>query len=222
MALGLPDAALPAAAVCCRMNCLILASGSPRRKELLTQIGVSFVIDVPNIDESIITGESPENYVSRLSKEKVMQVAERNQGSVVLAADTTVVSGETILGKPASRSDGMRMLQNLSGSVHSVLTGVSVWAGETTTICTTSLVRFRELCQQEIEWYWETGEPADKAGGYGLQGIGAAFVSSIEGSYSNVIGLPLTETVELLRDHGVNCLGVGDKRFSNTQGARNV
>lgn len=189
------------------MRTLVLASGSPRRKEMLTQCGVKFVVDKSDLDESLLPGEEAEAYVARLAGEKALRVAQRHTGEVVLAADTTVVCGSEILGKPVSKTDGARMLELLSGSLHLVLTGVAIVApGETETFVVTSKVHFREVTREEVDWYWRTGEPQDKAGGYGLQGIGAMFVESIEGSYTNVIGLPLAETIVRLRKHGIACI----------------
>lgn len=187
--------------------CLILASGSPRRRELLEQLGLKFHIRPADLDESVQPGEQADRYVTRLSAEKAN--AGYEAGTVVLAADTTVVLRQDILGKPASRQDAVLMLQALSGSTHEVLTGVTVMSDlGIDTDCVRTSVKFRELSLEEIEFYWSTGEPVDKAGAYGLQGIGSAFVVSLDGSYSNVIGLPLVETIELLRRHGVACLGV--------------
>ncbi|MDA0977478.1 MAG: Maf family protein [Proteobacteria bacterium] len=187
--------------------CLILASGSPRRRELLEQLGLKFDIRPADLDESVQPGERADRYVTRLSAEKAN--AGYEAGTVVLAADTTVVLGQDILGKPVSRQDAVLMLLALSGSTHEVLTGVTVMSDlGIDTVCVRTSVKFRELGLEEIEFYWSTGEPVDKAGAYGLQGIGSVFVVSLDGSYSNVIGLPLVETIELLRRHGVACLGV--------------
>jgi septum formation protein len=190
----------------------ILASGSPRRKALLSQLGLAFLIEKPNVDESTRTSESPEDYVTRLALTKVKEIARRagHQDKVILAADTTVVLDGNILGKPDSKQHGIETLLSLSDTTHQVLTGVSVTGSKgTETFFVASEVTFRPLFESEAEAYWETGEPADKAGAYGLQGIGAMFVSTIHGSYSNVIGLPLVETVTALRNQGVKCLGVG-------------
>ena len=199
---------------------LILASGSPRRKLLLEQLAIIFGIQPPNVDESVKTGEAPEIYVTRLSKKKAQSVAEKHdRKAVVLAADTTVVLHGNILGKPESKEHGLQMLKQLSGTRHDVLTGVSVCSGSRIeTFCVSTEVTFRQLQEKEIAWYWDTGEPHDKAGSYGLQGAGAAFVETIIGSYSNVIGLPLSETVLMLRDFSIECLG--QKEVSFVQGRR--
>ncbi len=199
---------------------LILASASPRRKQLLTQLGLNFDIVVSNIDETPIAGESARNYVERLAREKAASVAAAEDSeAIVLAADTTVVLDGNILGKPESKEHGFNMLMALSGNVHKVLTGVSATLQDNSqTFSVETEVRFRALTMDEVLWYWNTGEPQDKAGSYGLQGIGAAFVKELNGSYSNVIGLPLSETVDLLRTFGLSCLGksdegVGRKKF---------
>lgn len=193
---------------------LILASGSPRRKLLLQQLGISFETDPPDVDESVETGEAPELYVTRLSVKKAQTVSKKyNSEAVILAADTTVVLHGNILGKPESKEHGLQMLSELSGSRHDVLTGVSICCGSRVeTFFVSTEVTFRHLGEKEIAWYWETGEPQDKAGSYGLQGAGAAFVETLTGSYSNVIGLPLSETVLILRDFSIECLG--QKEFS--------
>ena len=188
---------------------LILASGSPRRKLLLEQLAIIFEIEPPDVDESLVIGEAPEVYVTRLSEKKAQTIARKHNGeAVILAADTTVVLHGKILGKPESRKHGLRMLNELSGTKHDVLTGVSICNGQRTeTFCVKTEVTFRQLGKKEIAWYWETGEPHDKAGSYGLQGAGGAFVATLRGSYSNVIGLPLSETVLMLRDFSIECLG---------------
>ena len=187
---------------------LILASGSPRRKLLLEQLAIIFEIEPPNVDESLVSGEAPEVYVTRLSEKKAQTVAAKHFGeAVILGADTTVVLHGNILGKPESKEHGLQMLNKLSGTRHDVLTGVSICNGSRTeTFCVRTEVTFRHLGEKEIAWYWDTGEPHDKAGSYGLQGAGAAFVETLTGSYSNVIGLPLSETVLMLRDFSIECL----------------
>lgn len=191
---------------------LILASGSPRRRQLLDQLGLKFTINAPDVDESLLFDESPEAYVTRLSADKARTVYERRGAGdcVVIAADTTVDADGTVLGKPMSKDEGIAMLTALSGRQHRVLTGVTILSARVETFCVISLVQFRELLPAEMSYYWDTGEPKDKAGGYGLQGLGAAFVHSIHGSYTNVIGLPISETVLSLRKAGVPCLGAVD------------
>jgi septum formation protein len=187
---------------------LILGSGSPRRQMLLEQLGMTFTVDPPKVDETPLADETPHDYVQRLAREKAEEVAQRHPGALVLSADTIVVHAGKLLGKPRSKQEGLAMLRSLSDSIHEVVSGVALAGTAATLFAVSSRVRFRELDEAEIDWYWETGEPADKAGSYGLQGIGSAFVASIEGSYSNVIGLPLVETVAALRNSGVECLGV--------------
>lgn len=179
---------------------LVLASASPRRAELLRSVGLEFVVVPADIDESVRVGESPVDYVSRLSAEKASAVAERfGPGTVVVAADTTVdVDGE-ILGKPADAVDARRLLGLLSGRTHLVHTGVTVSSGTGGSgVVVETAVEFVELTESTVEWYVGTGEPFDKAGGYAIQGAGGALVRRVDGSVTNVIGLPLAETLELL------------------------
>lgn len=183
---------------------MILASASPRRRELLTQIGVLFTVDPADIDESLLVQEAPLAYVERMAREKAQAVAVRHPGDTVLGSDTTVVCDGAILAKPVDRDDAVRMLTALSGRSHQVLTAVALVTGERVrSQVVTTEVRFRELSIDEIHAYVATGEPMDKAGAYGIQGFGAVFVADMKGSYSNVVGLPLTETAALLRQSDV-------------------
>lgn len=183
---------------------MILASASPRRRELLTQIGVIFTVDPANIDETILVDERPEAYVERMAREKALAVAQRYPHEAVLGSDTTVVCAGEILVKPDGADDAVRMLTALSGRSHQVLTAVAVVKdGEARSLVVSTDVHFRELTSAEIEAYVATGEPLDKAGAYGIQGFGAILVADIKGSYSNVVGLPLTETAALLRESDV-------------------
>jgi septum formation protein len=176
---------------------LILASASPRRAELLDSAGLDFDVRPADIDESVQRGESPEEYVRRLSIEKAAAVS--RPGEIVIAADTTVEIDGEILGKPIDDADARRMLGLLAGAEHHVHTGVSVRADERTrTVVVTTLVEFIPLDADAIQDYIATGEPFDKAGGYAIQGAGGGLVRRIDGSVSNVIGLPLEETLELL------------------------
>ena len=185
----------------------VLASASPRRRELLSGIGLAFDIDKPDIEESPFRGETASDYVRRLAGEKARTVLQRQSNRLILAADTTVVIDGDILEKPKSKDEGVEMLQRLSGTRHQVMTGVSIINDDReSSFVSTSYVIFRALAEDEILWYWNTGEPRDKAGGYGLQGAGGAFIEAINGSYSNVIGLPLAETVSLLRSFGVKVM----------------
>lgn len=187
---------------------LYLASASPRRRELLNQIGLYPVALPQCVDESVRDGETAVDYVSRIAKEKALSGlndSRRNQGWPVLAADTTVVCSGQILGKPESRSQARKMLVALSGRCHEVLTAVAIANHEwCRTTLVTSLVTFRDITEAEIEAYWSSGEPCDKAGAYAIQGLGALFVSRIEGSYTGVVGLPLFETAGLLAEFGID------------------
>ncbi len=188
---------------------LHLASMSPRRSELLRQIGVVHSIIKADIDETPHRGEHPKDYVIRLAQEKALagqaQLEECEHG-LVLAADTTVVVDKRILGKPQDRNDALEMLQLLSDRSHLVYSGVAL-AGETIeSRISETLVSFRKVTKNEAIAYWESGEPRDKAGGYGIQGLGSIFVAKIEGSFSGVMGLPLYETTQLLIKAGINPL----------------
>ena len=188
------------------MPALFLASASPRRRELLTQIGVPFSLLSVSIDETPGMAEAPDAYVQRLAREKALAgLAQVDQDSAcVLGADTTVVLDQQILGKPADKADALAMLQALSGREHQVMTAIALANGagcEVRLAC--SRVRFRAIGVDEAERYWASGEPQDKAGGYAIQGWGAVFVSSLEGSYSAVVGLPLCETAQLLEAYGL-------------------
>lgn len=180
---------------------LFLASTSPRRRELLTQIGVPFEIVAAAIDESLRPNESAEEYVQRLAREKAAAgFAALHEADVwVLGADTSVVLDGQVLGKPADKADGLRMLAELSAREHQVLTAVALQGATGTEVrVVSSQVRFRQISKAEALAYWESGEPQDKAGGYGIQGWGAVFVEQLTGSYSAVVGLPLCETAQLL------------------------
>ncbi|QGU33342.1 Maf family protein [Thermochromatium tepidum] len=190
---------------------IYLASRSPRRAELLAQIGVRFAPLAVEIDETPVRGESPEGYVRRIAIEKALvgrSGIPTRDPRPVLAADTAVIVDGEILGKPLDRPDFLRMMARLSGRTHSVLTGVALaWAGEVWYELSVSLVRFRAIDESEQLAYWASGEPRDKAGGYGIQGLGALFVAELRGSYSGVMGLPLYETGCLLQRAGMALLG---------------
>lgn len=179
---------------------LVLASASPRRQELLAGLGVAFTVRVADVDETPRPGEAVEPLVLRLAREKATAVAE--PGDVVIAADTMVSCDGRLLGKPVDEDEAASMLRTLSGRTHEVTTGVVVVAEREATTAVVSRVTFVDLRDEDIAWYLATGEPFDKAGAYGLQGIGARFVRSIDGSPTNVIGLPLAETVEALAAAG--------------------
>jgi septum formation protein len=184
---------------------LILASASHRRADLLTSAGYEFSVEIADVDESVLPGESPELYVLRIAREKASHAAGRcrESGSVVLAADTTVVAGGEILGKPESDSEAVRMLQKLGGAVHDVFTGVVVIGGngERAEVVRTR-VHLLPITMDEIQWYVATGEPKGKAGGYAIQGRAARFVDWIDGSWSNVVGLPVATVARMLRELG--------------------
>jgi septum formation protein len=184
-----------------------LASGSPRRRELLAQIGVPFRLLEVSVDESVVAGEPAETYVTRLANLKAeagWDALPVGESAPVLAADTAVVLDGGILVKPTGREEAERMLRDLSGRTHAVLTAVAVASahGIRSRLCR-SEVTFRTISVTEAREYWDTGEPQDKAGGYAIQGAAAIFVANLRGSYSGVMGLPLYETAELLESYGV-------------------
>ena len=185
---------------------IYLASNSPRRRELLTQIGVRFAVIAVELDEEPLGNEPPEAYVLRVARDKA-RAGRALLGSAprvpVLAADTAVVIDDRILGKPRTREEAAAMMQRLSGRTHRVLSGVALADGQERQALSVSEVTFRVITPEEARAYWETGEPADKAGGYGIQGLGALFVSELRGSYSGVMGLPLFETAGLLSEVGI-------------------
>jgi septum formation protein len=182
------------------LNKVYLASSSPRRRELLQQIGVEYQLVENSVDESLIQGESAEEYVTRLAIEKAKSGQNIVNDGVVLGADTAVVINGKILGKPKDRDDFIRMFQRLSGHTHQVMSGIALASvdGNIEHRISISHVTFRQLSDDEIINYWETGEPVDKAGGYGIQGYAAAYIRHLDGSYSGVMGLPLFEVMELL------------------------
>jgi septum formation protein len=184
---------------------IYLASGSPRRRELLMQIGVAFQLLAVTVDESALVGEEPEAYVSRLARSKaVAGAAVRPNLQPVLAADTAVVLDGQILGKPADAGDAVRMLLALSGRTHAVLTAIALaTASGVQARLSRSEVTFRAISAAEARLYVDSGEPCDKAGGYAIQGRAAVFVADLKGSYSGVMGLPLYETAVLLDAQGV-------------------
>jgi len=185
---------------------IYLASASPRRSALLTQIGVSHRVRPVDLDETRLSAEHPRTYVERLAREKASALWEsltEAERMPVLAADTTVAADEEILCKPRDEQDAVRMLSLLSGRTHHVYTGVALISAEGVHGCVNvSQVQFRALDMAEARAYWLTGEPADKAGAYAVQGLAAAFIQRIEGSYSGIMGLPLFETAQLLERIG--------------------
>jgi septum formation protein len=186
-----------------------LASASPRRRQLLSQIGVPFQVLSVDVDESLAAGEAAENYVLRLARAKAAAGLARRTAArhaPVLGADTAVVAGGEILGKPADCADAQRMLGLLSARTHEVLTAVALATNDgVLSHLSRSEVTFREIAPEEARDYWNTGESRDKAGAYAIQGYGAVFVRGLRGSFSGVMGLPLFETAQLLRAAGVSC-----------------
>lgn len=189
---------------------IYLASRSPRRAELLRQLGLRFEIVDVNADETLQPDEPAEDYVTRLARAKAEAALLKLGGKAawpILAADTTVAAGELILGKPRNKNQALAMLARLSGHRHRVLSAVAVYSADgLRTALSVSHVTFRAISAAEAAAYWESAEPADKAGGYAIQGRGAAFVERLEGSYSGVVGLPLYETAQLLRAAGTRIL----------------
>jgi septum formation protein len=181
---------------------LVLASASPRRAELLRAAGIPFEVQPAHVDESVHENETPVAYVRRVAEDKARAVHQQYPARVVLAADTTVVVDHQILGKPEDDADARRMLRLLSGRAHQVITGVTVagpgHAGLETRVETTT-VEFAPLSPEDIEWYVASGEPKDKAGAYAIQGLASRFITRIEGSYSNVVGLPVALVYEMLK-----------------------
>jgi len=183
---------------------LCLASSSPRRRELLVQIGVAHEVDPADIDEARLPQEPPHAYVMRLARAKALEVHARRPERPVLAADTAVVLDDAVFGKPRDRGEGLSMLAQLCGRAHRVLTAVALVTGAgLTSALSESTVRLRVSTEAERAAYWDTAEPCDKAGAYAIQGLGAVFVESLEGSFSGVMGLPLFETARLLSGAGV-------------------
>ena len=187
---------------------LHLASASPRRREILAALGIPITHGGADIDESRHEGEAVEDMAQRLAREKALAAS---SSLPVLAADTLVVLGDKVFGKPTSGEHAHGMLSALSGRDHRVLTGVAVRRGEDLwTAMTDTTVRFRDIRPDEIEAYWQSGEPAGKAGAYAIQGLGGVFVEAVEGSYSGVVGLPVFETAALLQKVGIDVIGGTD------------
>ncbi len=196
-----------------------LASASPRRAELLRQIGVDFRSHPVDIDESRLDGEAAQDFVRRIAEDKANMAWRELAGSkdlFVLAADTAVALAGTVFGKPRDRADCIATLGRLSGRTHEVLTAVVLrHAGGAETCCSRSRVKFRAIPEAERVAYWESGEPRDKAGAYAIQGLGAVFVRRLEGSYSGVMGLPLFETAAMLRSRGLFRIAESDRKESS-------
>jgi septum formation protein len=187
---------------------LVLASASPRRADLLRAAGIPFDVCPVDVDEHFLLGEKPEHAVARLAEAKATAAAAVHHEAVVLGADTTVVVSGESLAKPADAEDAARMLRLLSGRTHEVLTGVCVcYQGRRLVHVEHTRVRMAQLGASEVAWYVSTGEPFDKAGGYAVQGLASRFIEGIDGSYSNVVGLPISSVYELLKELGCDILG---------------
>ncbi len=185
---------------------LILASRSPRRRELLERMGISFQVMEPEVEEELGRGETPRAFVERIAREKATEVAQRAPGAWVLGADTVVVLGEEVLGKPRDEEEAASMLRRLSGRVHKVLTAFSLLnlaEGRSFQGVEETKVKFIPLQEADIRWYVSTGEPLGKAGAYAIQGAGGAFIEWIKGSYTNVVGLPVAQILGPLREIGI-------------------
>lgn len=186
---------------------IVLASASPRRQELLRQVGLAFRVIPSNVSEEVADPLTPGELVEHLALIKAADVAAREPGALVIGADTIVVVDGAVLGKPKDRADAIAMLERLSGREHQVMTGVALLYGNRRLVShEETSVRFVPLTRAQIERYVDTGEPMDKAGAYGIQGRASAMISGIEGDYFNVVGLPLCRTVRMLSQLGVNVL----------------
>jgi septum formation protein len=188
---------------------IVLAAASPRRKELLEQIGLQFEVEPSNCDEEITSGSESHETARRLSLGKARAATRKHRNAIIIAADTFVVFGDRILGKPRTDSEARGMLRALNGQAHSVITGFTVLDTESGKVVSRSVetrVHMRKLTLKEIDSYLKSKEPLDKAGGYAIQGLGAVLVERIEGDYSNVVGLPLSALAKSLREFGVNVL----------------
>ena len=185
---------------------LILASKSPRRNELLEQAGLTFSVIPSDFDESTVALSDPDSYVITLAESKAVDISQKHPAGWVIGADTIVLIDRKILGKPGSKEKARDMLQRLSGKTHQVLTGYCICCKKKNRFFSETIktdVRFKKLSDAEIEWYIQTGEPFDKAGAYAIQGIGTFLVKSINGSYTNVVGLPVCEVIDFLIKEGV-------------------
>ena len=184
---------------------MVLASASPRRADLLTQLGLAFRVEPSHIPEEILPGETPQGHAERLSRAKALETWDRNRNALVVAGDTVVVLGGEILGKPSDEEDALRMLKLLSGRTHSVVSGLALAfpAGVLRSGTTSTEVTFRPFDEDFARAYVATGEPLDKAGAYGIQGFGSALVKEIRGDYNNVVGLPVPLLLELLLEGGL-------------------
>lgn len=195
----------------------ILASASPRRRELLSLIGLQFDVIPGNVDETFMNGETPKEHVLRLSGEKARKISDLHPDAWVMGADTIVIIKGEVLGKPRKADEAKEMLGKLSGQTHTVFTGFTVTRKSADVFISEALysaVRFRTIPEDEMAWYISTEEPYDKAGGYAVQGMGAFFIKEIRGSYTNVMGLPLCEVVDVLKRVGALMFSGGDYGFN--------
>jgi septum formation protein len=192
------------------MRKIILASKSPRRKALLEQIKLKFTVDVSDIDESKIPYSTPNNLAKNLSKAKASAVSKKYKDAIIIAADTLVVLGKEIIGKPRDKEDAIKMLRKLSGKTHTVITGFTIYDlqfEKKITKTVKSKVKFKKMTDEEIKSYVKTGEPMDKAGGYGIQDKSAIFIEKVEGDFFNVVGLPIFSLCKELYKFGINIVG---------------
>ncbi|MCL5019448.1 MAG: Maf family protein [Patescibacteria group bacterium] len=197
------------------MKKIILASSSPRRKQVLEQVGLNFTVEVSDYEEKPISGVKPHEFVETLSFGKAKAVAKNHEDAIIIGADTIVVLNNQILGKPKTKEDARGMLKKLSGNTHSVFTGFTIIDtknNKTITNHVETKIRFRNLSGKEISKYVETEEPMDKAGAYGVQDRGALFVEYIEGDYSSVMGLPILKIFEVLKTLGIDTLKTYEKK----------
>src|SRR3989344_5942048 len=188
------------------MKNIVLASSSPRRKEILEKTGLSFIVDPSNFEENLDQDLEPKELVKELSLGKAKDVTKRHKNAIVIAADSVVLLNGKVLGKPHTKEKAESMLSELSGSIHSAITGFTIIdtdTGKTVSEAVETKIYFKKLTKEEIENYVETGEPLDKAGAYAIQGKGGMFVEKIEGDYYNIVGLPLANLVEKLKEFGV-------------------
>jgi septum formation protein len=188
---------------------IVLASASPRRSELLDMLGLSFEVEPSQVVERLLADEAPPDYIMRIARAKAVEVGRRRESGLVIGADTVVVLEGRVLGKPSDEQDARIMLRLLSGKWHAVMTGVALYDAEThkeAADYAKTLVRLARLSEQEIDWYVATGEPMDKAGGYGIQGLASLFVDEIAGNYHNVVGLPVPLVYRLARQLGHSLL----------------
>ena len=188
------------------MHSIILASKSPRRKELMSLIPIQFIIQTKEVEEYISLQDSPEENVKRLAKEKAQAIGKDYKNEWILGCDTVVVYEEEILGKPKDEEDARKMLSKLSGKAHFVYTGIALYnesKGKLIQKAVCSKVFMKDISKEELNWYISTGEPFDKAGGYGIQGFASNFIEKIEGDYFNIVGLPVCTIYNLLKEEGL-------------------